>query len=256
MAWVSGAAAVGGDDDGVLDADATVLGKVHAGLDGDHVAGRERSIGRPADTRGSSWISSPTPWPVPWGRRRAQPASAMTSRGRRASTSAPLTPAATAATPAAWAATTTSSMRALRRRRLADRDRAGHVGAVAVDQGAEVDDDEVALARSTRPTRAGGGAWRRSGPTPTMVSKRVAVGAEAADLGVELEAELALGRPSRSIGSTDGERRRRRCRGRLDAGHLAVVLHAAAAPRPARSVGTSSASANHSAAIARAAAPR
>ena len=47
-----GAAPVVGDDDGVLDADAAVLGKVDARLDGDDVAGGERSSRTCAATRG------------------------------------------------------------------------------------------------------------------------------------------------------------------------------------------------------------
>ena len=59
------AAAVGGDDHGVLDADAAVLGKVDAGLDGHDVAGGERSSRPSRPPAGASWISRPTPWPVP-----------------------------------------------------------------------------------------------------------------------------------------------------------------------------------------------
>ena len=79
---VSGAAPVGGDDDGVLDADATVLGEVDARLDGDDVAGGERSIGRRGHP-GSSWMSRPTPWPVPWTKASPQPASAITAAAGR-----------------------------------------------------------------------------------------------------------------------------------------------------------------------------
>ena len=57
--------AVGGDDDGVLDAHAADAGEVDAGLDGDDVTGRQGITAHVAATRGASWISRPTPWPVP-----------------------------------------------------------------------------------------------------------------------------------------------------------------------------------------------
>ena len=79
-------------------ADAAVLGEVHARLDGDHVAGGERSSRTSGATRGASWMSRPTPWPVPWVKASPQPASSMTSR-QAASTSLAATPARTAATP-------------------------------------------------------------------------------------------------------------------------------------------------------------
>ena len=52
-------------------------------------------------TVGASWMSSPTPWPVPCSKRSAQPASAMICR-QTSSTSLALTPGRTAAAPAAW----------------------------------------------------------------------------------------------------------------------------------------------------------
>ncbi len=96
----------------------------------------------------------------------------------------------TAATPARCAAPTTSSIALLRRRRLTDDDRAGHVGAVAVDERAEVDDDEVAVGDAPG---APGGRWGLApfGPEATIVSNDGAVRAEPAHLGVELERELA-----------------------------------------------------------------
>ena len=54
--------------------------------------------------------------------------------------------------------------------------------------------------------------------------ERVAGGAEPADLGVELEAELLLGEPVEQAVAHVGERGVGDRRGRLDAGHLAVVL--------------------------------
>src|SRR3954463_5788862 len=44
-----GSAAVVGHDDGVLDPHATVLGKVHAGLDGHDLAGAQRRLGGACD---------------------------------------------------------------------------------------------------------------------------------------------------------------------------------------------------------------
>src|SRR5207247_5674045 len=52
-------------------------------------------------TRGASWISRPTPCPVPWMKASPHPASPMTAR-HVSSTSRPRTPAFTAATPSRW----------------------------------------------------------------------------------------------------------------------------------------------------------
>src|SRR5207302_2938912 len=62
------------------------------------------------DTRGASWISRPTPWPVPCTNESAHPAPAITVR-QASSTVLPATPAATAATPARWLSATTSTLR-------------------------------------------------------------------------------------------------------------------------------------------------
>ena len=70
----------------------------------------------------------------------------------------------------------------------ADRDRAGHVGVVAVDERAEVDDDEVAALDARGPT----GVWCGPGAVGAGRDDRLeadVVGALAAHLGVELERE-------------------------------------------------------------------
>ncbi len=129
-----GPATVGGDHHRVFDADAAVLGEVHTRLDGDDRAGGERSS-TVAATRGSSWISRPTPWPVLCENASPQPASSMMSRqawstARHVDTRRP----PPRRRPAGW--------RPPRRAcgpawpvGSPDHERAGHVGAVAVDDG-------------------------------------------------------------------------------------------------------------------------
>ena len=115
-------------------------------------------------TRGSSWMSRPTPWPVPCRKASAQPASAITARhavvdvlgrdpgghrrhaGRLRRQDHVVHPL-------------------LGLRELPHGDGAGHVGVVAVDEGTEVDDHEIAL-RHGAVRRGGGGAWPRWGRRP------------------------------------------------------------------------------------------
>ena len=101
-------ATVGGDDDGVLDAHAAVLGEVDAGLDGDDVAGGERSIagrGHPGplvDLEADAVAGG-----VQEG---VAPAGVVDDRAAgRVDRRRPRRPAATASTPACWAASTTST---------------------------------------------------------------------------------------------------------------------------------------------------
>src|ERR1700722_1573166 len=62
----------------------------------------------PGPTDGPSWMSSPTPWPVPCSNRSAQPDAAITSR-HTWSTEPAVAPGTTAATPARCEAATTSN---------------------------------------------------------------------------------------------------------------------------------------------------
>ena len=82
---VSGTHPSVGDDDGVLDPDSAMTREVHAGLHRDDLAGGER-ITAVAATRGDSWMSRPTPWPVPWVKASPHPAASITVR-QAASTS-------------------------------------------------------------------------------------------------------------------------------------------------------------------------
>ena len=155
----------------VLDADTADAGQVHARLDGDDGAGGERSaLGAASDSRGSSWISSPTPWPVPW-----EKASRPARRRRSTSRQAASTARHVAARPHRGDAGGLGRGDDVEQPLLvgvgiAEADRAGHVGAVAVDLGAEVEDDEVALDDGAPTT----GRWwglAPFGPEATIVSK-------------------------------------------------------------------------------------
>src|SRR4028119_2048531 len=108
---------------------------------------------------GASWISRPTPWPSPWEKCSACPAAAITSREAE-STATTAAPAARAAPPAARAAAPPPPARGRRPGRrggppggrggrpqlvdlalpvgdVAEHQRAGHGGVVAVDGRAE-----------------------------------------------------------------------------------------------------------------------
>ena len=75
--------------------------------------------------------------------------------------------------------------------------------------------------------RAPGRWWGMAplGPEATIVSKLVPSAPEPADLGVELEAELLLGRAVHQPGHDAARAASAMSRGGLDAGHLAGVLH-------------------------------
>ena len=168
-------------------------------------------------------MSRPTPWPVPCRKASPQPASSMTSRhaGRPPWLRRPARdgrdpgrlggghhlehPLLGGARPRRWrwCGSCPSSSR-----RPGPRSRA----------------------RRGRPRwirRGPGRAWGLAafGPDATIVSKLLPVGAEAADLGVELEAELLLGRALRQPVADRGQRGVGDGAGGLDAGHLPGVLH-------------------------------
>ena len=126
----------------------------------------------------------------------------------------------------AWDSPTTSKTRASSPVGLgADAEGPGHVRAVAVEGGAEVDHHRVAGVDAPR-RRGGGGAWPSSRPAATMVSKARALGPAAAHGRVEGEGELLLGdRPSASMQRQHLERaRRRRWPRPAPCGRLAGVL--------------------------------
>ena len=70
----------------------------------------------PGPTDGASWMSRPTPWPVPCSNASPRPTSDRLFR-QTSSTSPPVTPASTASTPARWDSSTASYTSAHPRRR-------------------------------------------------------------------------------------------------------------------------------------------
>ncbi len=59
---------MGGDQNIVLDANTAPFRKVDPRLDGDHHTRLQDGLGLLAET-GASWISMPSPWPVPWSKK-------------------------------------------------------------------------------------------------------------------------------------------------------------------------------------------
>ena len=232
--WVSGRQPVAGDDHEVLDADAAEALTIDARLDGHHVPDlraarrRDRSservlVDRRGRRRGRCRGVNQSP----------QPAAAIASRQAASTLAGGRRRRATAATPARLGLEDQRRRAsACSARRLADHERAGHVGVVAVDERAEVDDHGVALddacvARAV--VRAGGVA----GPLATIVSKlgpsapsaRIRCSSGVADVGLGRAARRAAAPTSASAASAMAA-------GRGDAGHLAGVLGRAARPRP------------------------
>ena len=244
------AAAVGGDDDRVLDADAAVLGKVDARLDGDDVAGGERSSRTVGDTRGASWMSRPTPWPVPWRNASPQPAVGDDRRGRRASTSGAGDAGARPRPPRPpGLSATTSSMRCLGRRRLADARPCGSCPSSSRRPGRR------SRARPGRPSRdaavgrAGGGAWPRSGPTADdRLEATVPLGARAGASRCRARGRTRprSGRRAAGAGPRPGRASAMAAAASMRATSPASLTRRRASTRP--SVATSSASGNHSSA--------
>src|SRR3954453_10594506 len=104
-----------------------------------------RRCSSPSIMYGGSWVVTPMPCPVRWMKYSPYPASVMTARAAR-STSWQAAPGPTAAPPACRDARFLGSAHdvvhsALLEVRFADVDRAGGVGAVAVLEAAEVEDD-------------------------------------------------------------------------------------------------------------------
>ena len=93
------AAAVGGDDDGVLDAHAADAGKIDAGLDGDDVAGERGYQSAVAATRGCLVDLEADAVAGPCENASPQPASAITSRHAASTVAARRRRRATASTP-------------------------------------------------------------------------------------------------------------------------------------------------------------
>ena len=105
-------------------------------------------------TPGASWMSRPTPCPVPCTKASPQPASSITAR-QAASTPATGAPARHRSHPGRLGGGDDlehAALRPVEGTDPADGDGAGHVRVVAVDEGAEVDDHEVA---ALDPARAG-----------------------------------------------------------------------------------------------------
>ena len=95
---------------------------------------------------GGSWVVTPMPWPVRWMKYSPYPASAITARAAR-STSWQAAPGRTASKPGLLGRAHHVVDALLLGAGLADVDGTGGVGAVAVLEAAEVEDDHVALSR-------------------------------------------------------------------------------------------------------------
>ena len=120
-------------------------------------------------TQGASWMRRPTPWPVPWVKRSPQPAAVMNDR-QAASTSLAAHAVAHGGHAARLSLGDEREQLGLLGRRLPQHRRAGHVGVVAVDGGAEVEHQR------DRPRGCDGRSgrwWGRPafGPPATIVSK-------------------------------------------------------------------------------------
>ena len=123
-----------------------------------------------AFTNGSSWISSPTPWPVPWMNHSPKPASVMCVAADGVELAGGHDPGRTAATPARWAASTTSYTSRCSVRRLADEERTASCRCGSRRQRADVDDDGVARPRTTVDVGRWCGSGALAGPVATIVS--------------------------------------------------------------------------------------
>ena len=154
-------------------------------------------------------------------------------------------------------AATTSSIRALRRATGSPtHDRAGHVGAVAVD------DARRSRCTTSSPaldaTRSPGRAWGLAplGPDADDRLEAVPSAPQPAHLGVELERELVLGRTRRAAAAAPAPSASSAidAAASMRATSPSSFTRRSASTRP--SVGTSSAPANQSVGVARAAAPR
>ena len=175
-------------------------------------------------TVGASWMSRPTPWPVPCSNRSAQPASAMTcaadvvdllGRDARAARRPRRRPAT---------ADDVEDAGQLAVGLGADAERAGHVGAVALEGGAEVDDHRVAR-RIGAVGRAVVGLGRvRAGGDDRLEGR--CLGPAPAHGGVERQGELLLGRTrlATSAGSTSPSAASAMAAARCHPGDLAGVL--------------------------------
>ena len=205
-------------------------GEVDARLDGDDDAGGEDSSALLADRRGLVDVEADA---VPGAVLEALgPAGLARSRRRHTvSTSFAPTPARTAATPWAWESRTTSNTRGqLAGRLAAEPERPGHVGAVALEGGAEVDHHRLARREHGRRS-AGGGAWpswarpprscRTRGPRPRPAASRCrAPSANSDSVTVVVAISASIGRTSAQRGVGDGG-------GPGHAVELAGVLHLA-----------------------------
>ena len=248
-ARVQGAAPVGGDDDGVLDADAAVPGEVHAGLDGDDVAGGERSSRRSRATRGASWISRPTPWPVPCTNASPQPAVVDDVAARRVDVRARRRPAAHRGTPGRLALEHDVEHPALASAPGSPtHDRAGHVGAVAVDEAPKSMHHELARARCG----AIAGRWWGLAPFGPDADDRLEAGAVGAPAGAS-RCRARARTPPRWARRPAGARRAASASSAMRAarprcGRPRRRPSPGAAPRPGPRSATSSAPGNHSSA--------
>ena len=214
-----------GDLDEVLDAEPAEPATIEAWLDRHDVAGSSSSA--LDDLRGegvlvdveADAVAGAVEEPVAVAARR------RTCSRQAASTSRAATPGAHGVEPGELGLEDQLVDRAAARRRLADDERAGHVGVVAVDERADVDDRRCRPRRSCAGRSGGGGGrrcrarWRRSCRSSgrRRRARRMRYSSSSRDVG--------LGRAAAaSSGATVGQRGVGDRRGGGDAGELALVL--------------------------------
>ena len=196
------AAAVGGDDDRVLDAHTAVLGEVDARFDGDDAAVDQRSSRGPAHP--GVLVDVETHAVAGAVQEGVGPAGLVDDRAAGRVDVLAADPGGHRGDAGRLGLEDHVEHPLLGRARLPHHDGAGHVRVVAVDQRAEVDHHEVAFG-----DRSGAGPVVGHGPVGAGRHDRLeahVVGPEPAHRGVELQAELLLGGPLGQPGPDLGQR--------------------------------------------------
>ena len=186
-------------------------------IDGSSVNVMPASSGVSSSTErnGRSWTSSPIPWPIRWRKPAPSPAASIGAR-QAAFTSRASAPGRAACTAGLLRREHRRARLLVARRRLAADERAAEVGAVALDDGAEVEEHGLAVARAARAAVASPESSRRAPQVKMCVGKRRAARAADAELVLDLLDE---------VGHRDARHDARRGRVHRRAGELAGLAH-------------------------------